>query len=409
MIDLEKYKYISLTRFLEEIDQDYVWIIKRLSGNDTGLTGGHQAGTYFPKDFFKFAVPELYNTFEHNPDRFIDKFYFPEQDIEIQDLRIIYYNSKYFPEKGNKKKYDEFRVTRWGGVKSPNMDIENTGSIFIFAIHKNPIVNVALGWVASSITSETMIEEWIGSEIEPGIFFSNAKIASESNNYSIPEIWKTSFPNGNEIFNYVLQLLPRKKWNLSVDKLLLERRKLEFSIFKDIESKHVLPKIINGFDDIDSFLKIALSVANRRKSRTGSSLERNLESIFSDEEIRFETQVITENRKKPDFIFPGGQEYHRPDFPEKFLHMMAAKTCCKDRWRQVINEADRIKEKHLFTLQEGISANQLKEMYDHDVKLVVPEPNLKKFPQEWREDILSLNSFVQFIKTKQTHNNIWIP
>ena len=34
----------------------------------------------------------------------------------------------------------------------------------------------------------------------------------------------------------------------------------------------------------------------------------------------------------------------------------------KDRWRQVLNEADCIETKYLFTLQQGISKNQLREM-----------------------------------------------
>ena len=81
--------------------------------------------------------------------------------------------------------------------------------------------------------------------------------------------------------------------------------------------------------------------------------------------------------------------------------MLASKTCCKDRWRQVINEADRIKQKHLFTLQEGVSGNQLKEMYKEGIVLVVPQPILKSFPKEYHDQILSLTEFVDFIKTSQ--------
>ena len=47
------FKNLSLTRFLEEIEwQNYFWIVKRLSGNDTSLTGGHQYGLYLPRIFF---------------------------------------------------------------------------------------------------------------------------------------------------------------------------------------------------------------------------------------------------------------------------------------------------------------------------------------------------------------------
>ncbi len=81
--------------------------------------------------------------------------------------------------------------------------------------------------------------------------------------------------------------------------------------------------------------------------------------------------------------------------------LLASKTTCKDRWRQVLNEADRIKTKHLFTLQQGISKNQLEEMYKYDVCLVVPKPYLKSFPESFRERILTLENFVNNVKFLQ--------
>ena len=55
---------------------------------------------------------------------------------------------------------------------------------------------------------------------------------------------------------------------------------------------------------VNEFIKYSHSVSNRRKSRTGNSLELNLESIFRYEDLSFETQAITELKKKPDFLFP---------------------------------------------------------------------------------------------------------
>ena len=81
--------------------------------------------------------------------------------------------------------------------------------------------------------------------------------------------------------------------------------------------------------------------------------------------------------------------------------MLAAKTCCKDRWRQVLNEANRIEHKHLFTLQEGVSPNQLLEMEAGGLQLVVPRPNLTAFPLDWRSKILDLESFIGLVKGKQ--------
>jgi hypothetical protein len=49
--------------------------------------------------------------------------------------------------------------------------------------------------------------------------------------------------------------------------------------------------------------------------------------------------------------------------------MLAAKTTVKDRWRQVLNEANRIETKHLLTLQEGVPEGQFTEMQDAKVNL----------------------------------------
>jgi type II restriction enzyme len=402
MTVIDKFKNLSLTRFLEEIELTrFSWIVKRLSGNDTGLTGGHQAGLYLPRIFFEKVIPEICTTEHYNPDAWIEECYFAAQNDSVKKLRAIYYNSKYFPEKGLKKKYDEFRLTRWGGSASPVQDQENTGSICIFAVGREQGHLFSVVWVASSVEEENLIESWLGCEVEPGRFQLSGFTARPEKKFTLPEVWFSIFPSGRDIFSFIVQQIPKDTWTQSIDKLLLKRRELEFEVFEKIEGVEVLPKISNGFNSVEAFIKYAHSVSNRRKSRTGTSLELNLESIFLDEKIAFETQVITENRKKPDFLFPSGKAYHDSDFPNLKLHMMAAKTCCKDRWRQILNEADRISPKHLFTLQQGVSANQLQEMKDNNVELVVPEPYLCSFPKEYRKSLMTLDTFVQHIKTHQ--------
>ncbi len=117
--------------------------------------------------------------------------------------------------------------------------------------------------------------------------------------------------------------------------------------------------------------------------------------------VYWQESTCQEIVKQMDFVFPSAQAYHDPLFPELKLHMLASKTCCKDRWRQVINEADRIKQKHLFTLQEGVSSNQLDEMYHNGIILVVPQPIMSSFPANYRDKIMNLTGFVNYIKTSQ--------
>ncbi len=402
MQTIKEFQRISLTRFLEEIDLGKLpWIIKRLTGNDTGLTGSHQVGVYLPRAFFISLLPEIHTTKKHNPHITIDACYFPSQDYTAHNLNAVYYNAKFFPEKGLKKAYDEFRITRWGGRESPVQNPDNTGSICMFVLIRTESGLQALNWVCSSLEEEQLIEDWIGHDIEPGCFEMSEHMQIAGKQLQFPKEWLLHFPSGRDIFTYVAQHTPRTEKPSSAGALLLKRRDFEFQLFKAIEQSFVMPRIQNGFSNVDDFIHLALSVANRRKSRTGTSLELNLESIFKDEKLYFQTQVHTENKKKPDFLFPSKKAYHSSQFPQQNLHMMAAKTCCKDRWRQILNEANKIDQKHLFTLQEGISTNQLKEMADNRVTLVVPKPHITSFPKDWRSSLMTLDAFIQDIKTEQ--------
>ena len=140
---------------------------------------------------------------------------------------------------------------------------------------------------------------------------------------------------------------------------------------------------------------------NRRKSRAGESLEHHLACIFTQNHLVFEEQVVTENNKKPDFLFPNAECYHNLRFPADDLIVLGAKTTCKDRWRQVLTEADRVDVKYLFTLQQGISKNQLREMHDSRLTLVVPTGYISSFRSEYRQEIRDLSGFIRIVKEKQ--------
>ena len=109
------------------------------------------------------------------------------------------------------------------------------------------------------------------------------------------------------------------------------------------------------FSDVESFIKYSLSVLNRRKSRAGKSFENHLEALFKIRKIRYSREAITENRVRPDFLFPSIEAYNDGSFDASLLTMLGVKTTCKDRWRQVLSEAARISNKHLITWRAAIS------------------------------------------------------
>ena len=185
------------------------------------------------------------------------------------------------------------------------------------------------------------------------------------------------------------------------DKELLNWLEAEYALFKTIENDRYSELIRTPFESVEELVKSANTILNIRKSRAGKSLEHHLEEVFRISELTFQTQVTTENNKKPDSLFPNIEAYNNPSFDNDKLILLASKTTCKDRWRQILNEADRIRTKHLFTLQQGISKNQLQEMEKYNVQLVIPKTYLSSFPTEHRGKILTLEGFVEHVTSTQ--------
>lgn len=190
------------------------------------------------------------------------------------------------------------------------------------------------------------------------------------------------------------------------DRLLLEWTDEEYRLFREIERARYGEIVARGFSSVDEFVNMANKVLNRRKSRAGKSLEHHLAAIFDGNNIRYTAQAVTEENKRPDFLFPSEADYHNPQFPVEKLCSLAAKTTCKDRWRQILNEADRFKgrNKYLCTMQQGISAEQMDEMEAEKVVLVVPRDYIRTYPEDKRDRIWTISRFVGFVREMEGLN-----
>ena len=153
--------------------------------------------------------------------------------------------------------------------------------------------------------------------------------------------------------------------------------------------------------DVDAFINFSLSVQNRRKSRVGHAFEGHLDCLFKHHGLKFEQGrgkgKVTENNSKPDFIFPSFAAYHDPQFDAAKLMMLGAKTTCKDRWRQVLSEANNIPSKHLVTLEAAISGAQLEEMRSHNLQLVVPSPIHSTYSSGQKGHLMDVHGFIQAV------------
>ena len=73
----------------------------------------------------------------------------------------------------------------------------------------------------------------------------------------------------------------------------------------------------------------------------------------------------------------------------------------KDRWRQVLEEADRIERKHLITLEGAISENQTNEMISRKLQLVVPKEIHATFTENQQSWLYSVEDFLNEVKERQ--------
>ena len=181
----------------------------------------------------------------------------------------------------------------------------------------------------------------------------------------------------------------------------------EEALFRHLERHIVADRLAKGFmsggeADLDGFLKFSLSVQNRRKSRAGWAFGHHVEAILVASGVRYKREATTEKRNGPDFLFPGEAEYHDAAFDSALLIMLGAKTSCKDRWRQVLAEAHRIEDKHLLTLQPGISETQTAEMKAERLQLVVPRPIFNSYLPAQQDWLMDVAGFVELVRAKQT-------
>lgn len=214
------------------------------------------------------------------------------------------------------------------------------------------------------------------------------------------------FPKTAEFSDLARLTLPEVDARDGADAALLAWLNHEEAMFRRLEKRIVSSRISEGFMDansvdVDGFIQYSLGVQNRRKSRMGHSFENHLKAVFAAHELRYDSQVVTEKGKRPDFIFPGKKEYFDESYSVELLTMLAAKSSCKDRWSQVLPEAERIMQKHLVTLEPGISVATTETMQASNLQLIVPEDIQTSYKSDQQEWLWSVCDFVELVSIRQ--------
>ena len=236
-----------------------------------------------------------------------------------------------------------------------------------------------------------------------GIDLYNTNTEQESKLELLLNEFKGSFPKTKQFSEFARQHSEPIDPLASPDDSLLIWMSEEEQLFRLLERHIVAVRLQQGFgengDDVNEFISFSLSVQNRRKSRVGHAFENHLEAIFNSHVLMFERGKRTEGKQTPDFLFPGQQAYKDHKFPSERLRMLGAKTSCKERWRQVLAEANRISQKHLITMEPAISTEQTEQMREKNLQLIVPEKLQQTYTEDQRQHLLTLSGFISEVKT----------
>lgn len=185
------------------------------------------------------------------------------------------------------------------------------------------------------------------------------------------------------------------------DAALMKYWETERKFFDTIEREEIEKQIQEGFNGADHLIEFAMSKLQSRRSRAGQAFENHLESLFKANNVYYSRGAVTKNNNKPDFVFPAIGAYHDEAFQPDYLTMLGLKTTAKDRWRQVLPEAEKVKSKHLATLEPSISSKQTDQMQNRKLTLVVPTEIKATYQPEQHPVLMTLAEFIALVQERQ--------
>jgi type II restriction enzyme len=366
-------------------------LLKFISPNDAGVTGSHQCGFYLPSGVWEFFTPQApVNGINHKHIVSITW-----QNGLITESAVTWYG------KGTRH---EYRLTRFGR-DFPFLNADAVGNLLV-------LVPISLeqfhAYVLDLEDDIEQVQAALGVEaIDSWGVFEPGREHVEDEDECLERHFRKfaaeleDFPSGltfSEATRTAIRDCVQNLARMPHDKRLVQAINAEYRLFRLVERRLCNEQIHRMFESVDDFLKTAGSITNRRKARAGRSFENHVEFILKDAGVPHESQPAIDG--KPDFIIPSVEAYNDPSYPVDRLFVVGLKTTCKDRWRQVLNEGQRVPTKHLLTLQKGISGNQLAEMSKANVSLVVPQPLHKEYPKERAMDILSIDRFISDVQER---------
>lgn len=366
-------------------------LLKFISPNDVGETGGHQCGFYLPKIAYQMFTP--YPPIKGRNSKHQVKIQW--QDDRTTTSVVTWYGTK---------TRSEYRLTRFGR-DFPFLNSDTVGDLLVLIPTRD---TEFLAYILDLEEDIDEIQSALGIEaFESWGIYQNGVPQFESLNECLDRQFRklaqssATFPSGQTFSENALKALDVCIHNFllnSADDVLMAGMEAEYQLFRMVERQVCQNEIVRVKKDVDDFLRTASSIMNRRKARAGRSLENHVEFILRRANIPFEMRPKIDGN--PDIVIPSRDAYYDESYPVEKLLIVGVKTTCKDRWRQVLNEGKRVPDKYVITIQKGISNNQLKEMKMARLTLVVPRQLHRDYPRNPDISLLDLEQFIESIQSR---------
>ncbi len=376
----------SATAAIHGANRAPMYLVRWLTANDTGMTGSHQAGHHVPVGAWRLFFDRPGQRGE-NLERFVTIDWTGHGPTES---RAIWYG------RGTRS---EYRLTRFGRdfpfrgeahvgsllVMHPEGDhlrahvLERDDEIDGFLAGAGLTAGDVGGLVVRGRRTEDCLHRVVEALLSHHVTFpSTAQMARHAHEAA-------------RDCNSTTAATP--------DVAIMDWTRVEFELFRAFEDRDFTAALGDDpVDRVERLIELALPFTNRRKARAGRSLEHHVAACLEHAQVPFTAQARTEGRNTMDFVFPSEHAYHDPSHPVDRLVALGAKTSAKERWRQVLEEAERTPVKHLLTLQP-ISHSTVQQMIERGLHPVVPRPAQAHFEQRVRGSLLSVSEFIDHARS----------
>lgn len=181
------------------------------------------------------------------------------------------------------------------------------------------------------------------------------------------------------------------------DKIYVSWLNMESRLFRFVENELYSKEISETEYSLDSFLKKAEEIKQKRNERMRASIIHHLKKIFilNGQKVQIGNSEETGNKKHLIFsVIPKENE------EEKELEwILNIRMLCRDSWKYGLQRSSADGKIYLFTLQQGLPSEVLLEMEKKGIVLIIPKRYIGCYPSDKKYELWSIEKYIEYMES----------